>query len=68
VFQKKLSTLSIWYIKNDKLRQAHCNEFLDNFVMKKTGQKLFNCFSVLCLALLDSMIVDFYFLIQHVFQ
>jgi len=30
--------------KSDKLRQTNCNEFLvDNFVMKKAGQNLFNC-------------------------
>jgi len=37
-----LSTLSIRYIDSDKLRQTNCNEFLDNFVMKKAGQTLFN--------------------------
>ena len=26
------------HIKSDKLRQTNCNEFLDNFVMKKAGQ------------------------------
>jgi len=45
MFQERLSTLSIRYIKSDKLRlrQTNCNEFLDNFVMKKAGQNLFNC-------------------------
>jgi len=39
MFQEWLSTLSI----SDKLSQTNCNEFLDNFVMKKAGQNLFNC-------------------------
>jgi len=41
--QERLTTLSIRYIKNDKLRQTNCNGFLDNFVMKKAGQNLFHC-------------------------
>jgi len=40
MFQKRLSTLNIRCIKSDKLRQTNCNEFLDNFVMKKAGQNL----------------------------
>jgi len=43
MFQERLLTLSIRYIKSDKLRQTNCNEFLDNFVMKQAGQNLFNC-------------------------
>jgi len=43
MFQERLSTLSIWYIKSDKLWQTNRNEFLDKFVMKKAGQNLFNC-------------------------
>jgi len=43
MFQDRLSTLSTRYIKSDKLRQTKCNEFLDNFVMKKAGKELFNC-------------------------
>jgi len=43
-----LSTLTIHHIKSDKLGQTNCNEFLDNFVMKKTGQNLFN--SLVCYA------------------
>ena len=62
MFQERLSTLSIRYIKSDKLRQTNCNEFLDNFVMKKAGQNLVNCL-LLCSALLDSMIVASYFFI-----
>ena len=31
------------HIKSDKLGQTNCDEFLDNFVMKKAGQNLFNC-------------------------
>ena len=31
------------HIKSDKLRQTNCDEFLDNFVMKKAGQNLSNC-------------------------
>jgi len=46
MFQNRLSTLSIRYIKSDKLGQTNCKEFLDNFVMKKAGQNLFN--SLLC--------------------
>jgi len=46
MFQDRLSTLSMRYIKSDKLRQRNCNEFFDNFVMKKAGQNLFN--SLLC--------------------
>jgi len=42
MFQERLSALSIRCIKSDKLRQTNCNEFLDNFVMKKAGQNLFN--------------------------
>jgi len=41
MFQERLSTLSIRYIKSGKRRQTH--EFLDNFVMEKAGQNLFNC-------------------------
>jgi len=63
MFQDRLSTLSIRYIKSDKFRQTNCNEFVDNFVMNKAGQNLFNCF-VLCSALLDSWIVALYFLIR----
>jgi len=43
MFQERLSTPSIRYIKSDKLGQTNCDEFLDNFVMKKAGHKLFNC-------------------------
>jgi len=42
MFQERLSTLRMWYIKSDKLRQTNCNEFLDKFVMKKARQNLFN--------------------------
>jgi len=31
------------HIKSDKRWQTNCDEFLDNFVMKKAGQNLFNC-------------------------
>jgi len=47
MFQERLSTLSIPYIKSDKLRQTNCNEFLDNFVMKKAGQNLFTVYCVM---------------------
>ena len=30
-------------VQSDKLRQTNCNEFLDNFVMKKARTKPFNC-------------------------
>jgi len=41
MFQEMLTTLSIRYIKSDKLRQTNCNEFLDNFVKKKARTKPF---------------------------
>ena len=63
IFQERLFTLSIRYIKSDKLGQTNCDEFLDNFVMKKAGQNLL-LFTVLCSALLDLMIVAFYFFIR----
>ena len=66
MFQKRLLTLSIRYIKSDKLRQTNCDEFLDNFVMKKAGLNLFNC--SLCYVqpylILDLMIVAFHFFIR----
>jgi len=40
MFQQRLS-ISIRYIKSDKLRQKNCNECLDNFVMKKARTKAF---------------------------
>jgi len=43
MFQERLSTLSIRYVKSEKLRQTYSNEFLDNFVMKKARQNLFSC-------------------------
>ena len=43
IFQERLFTLRIRYIKSDKLNQTNCDELLDNFVMKKAGQNLFNC-------------------------
>jgi len=39
---ERLFTLSIRYIKSDKLGQTNCDGFLANFVMKKAGQNLFN--------------------------
>jgi len=42
MFQERLSTLNIRYIKSDKSRQTNCDEFLDNFVMKKAGDKIFS--------------------------
>jgi len=44
MFQERLSTLSIRYIKSDKLRQTHCNAFLDNFLVKKAKTKPFSLF------------------------
>jgi len=64
MFQERLSTLSIRCIKSDKLRQTNCNEFLDDFVMKKARTKPFQFFTVLCSDLLDSMIAALYFLIR----
>jgi len=43
MFQERLSTLSIRYIKSGKLAQKNCNEFLDNFVMK-AGQNFLNVY------------------------
>jgi len=40
MFQERLPTLSVRCIKSDKLRQTN-NEFLDDFVMKKTVTKPF---------------------------
>jgi len=64
MFQERLPTLSIRYIKSDKVRQTNCNGFLDNFVMKRAGQNLLQLFTVLCSALLNSMKVAFYFFIR----
>jgi len=41
MFQDRLSTLSIRFIKSDKRRQTNFNEFLDDFVMKKARTKPF---------------------------
>jgi len=62
MFLERLSTLSIRCIMSDELGQTNCNEFLDNFVMKK--DKTFLLFTVLCSALLDSMTVAFYFFMR----
>ena len=43
MFQERLSTLSVRYIKSDKRGQTNCNEFLDNFFMKKAGWSPSNC-------------------------
>jgi len=48
-------------VHSDQGRQTNCNEFLDGFVMRKAGTKSFHFFTVLCSALLDSMIVAFSF-------
>jgi len=42
VLQDWLSTLSSRYMKSGKRGQTNCNE-LDNFLMKKAGQNVFNC-------------------------
>jgi len=55
--QERLSTLSILYIKSDKLRQKNCNDFLDKFCYEEGMTKPFQLFTVVCSALLDSMIV-----------
>jgi len=34
-------------IKSDKLRQTNCNDFLDNFVMKKAGQNFWTVHCVM---------------------
>ena len=62
MFQERLATLCIGYIKSDKRRRTNCNEFLDNFVMTKARQNVFNC--LLCYVQLTSMIVAFYFFIR----
>ena len=41
-----MATLSTRCIKSDEHRQTHCNEFLDNFVMKKAGQKFLTVYCV----------------------
>jgi len=64
MFQERLPTLSIRCFKSDKVRQTNFKEFLDDFVMKKTRTKPFQLLTVLCSALLDSMIVAFHFLIR----
>ena len=63
MFQDRLFTLDTRCSKIDKLRQTNFNEFLDDFVIKKAKIKPFQLFTVLCSALLDSMIAAFYFLI-----
>jgi len=57
--RKRLPTLSIRYIKSDKVRQTNFSEFLDDFLMKKARTKPFQFFTGLCSALLDSMIAAF---------
>ena len=41
MFQERLSTLNIPKIKSDKLSHTNCDELLDNFVLKKAEQNLF---------------------------
>ena len=60
MFPDGLSTLSIRYIKRYKLRQTNCNEFLDNFAMKKAGKNFLTVYCVM-FSLTDSMIVAFNF-------
>jgi len=48
-------------MKSDQGRQTNFHKFLGDFVMKKARTKPFHLFTVLCAALLDSMIVAFYF-------
>jgi len=43
IFQEKLSIQSIRCIKSDKLRLINFDEFLDDFIMKKTRTKRFCC-------------------------
>jgi len=40
MFHERLSTPSIRHIKSDKIGQTHCNEFFDNFFMKKAGNNI----------------------------
>jgi len=47
MFQDRLSTLSIPYIKRDKLRQTNSNEFLDNFLIKKAGKNFSTVYCVM---------------------
>jgi len=65
MFQDKLFTLSIRYIKSNKLRQTNWNEFLHNFFMKKARTKPFKLFIALCSALLDCDGCSFLFLYTY---
>jgi len=65
MFQGRLSTLRIRCIKSNKLRQTNFIELLDDFVMKKARTKPISLFTVLCSALLDSMIVAFHTYFSH---
>ena len=46
IFQERLFTLRIRYIKSDKLSQTNCDELLDNFVMKKSLGEMTKYFSL----------------------
>jgi len=46
-------------VQRDKRRQTSFNEFLGDFVMKKTRTKPFQQFAGICSALIDSTIVAF---------
>jgi len=63
-FQDRLSTLSTRCIRSDKRKQTNFNELFDDFVMKKARTKPFQLFTLICSALLDSIIAAFYFKIR----
>jgi len=66
MFQDRLSTLSIWYIKSDKLWQTNFNEFLDDFVNYEEGQdKTF--LIVYCVLLSLNLLDDFGFLFLNTY-
>jgi len=47
VFQERLSTLNIRYIKSDKLRQTNCNEFLDNCYERRQDKNFLTVYCIM---------------------
>jgi len=47
MLQERLSTPNIRYIKSDRLWQTNCNEFFENFVMKKAVQNFLTVYCVI---------------------
>jgi len=66
MFQDRLSTLSIWYIKSDKLWQTNFNEFLDDFVNYEEGQDK-TLLIVYCVLLSLNLLDDFGFLFLNTY-